>query len=69
MTGVLDFDYVQFTGAYCSFDDEGEKQFSERDPIMINRSSIDAFYDHTIIVGGRTIRVMQTYDEIKAKLR
>ena len=59
---------IKFMGAKVTFDDEGEKQFSERGEIAIRESAILGYYDHTILMDRHTIYVMETMQEIKAKI-
>ena len=58
---------IRFSGAYM-YEEEGKKEFSEKGPINIVPSHIVAYYDHVILTHTNKIRVMETYDEIKAKL-
>ena len=74
-TGVLLYEepkqnivFVSFQGAISDIDDDGAIDYSPRGEIVINVSQIAAFYDHTIVIMGRKIRVMETMDEIRAKL-
>ena len=55
---------IEFQGA--SRDELG--QYSERGAIWINPARITAFYDHTILVDGYKIRVMDTEEEIVRRL-
>lgn len=56
--------FIQFMGAM-----EGSNgQYYERGPIWINPARITAFYDHTILVDGYKIRVMDTEEEIVRRL-
>ena len=55
---------IEFQGA--SRDELG--QYSERGAIWINPARVSAIYDHTILLDGHKIRVMETADEIIKKL-
>ena len=55
---------IEFQGA--SRDDLG--QYSERGAIWINPAQVSAIYDHTILLDGHKIRVMETEPEIIKKL-
>lgn len=57
--------YIQFNGASTEIDDNGEIiKYVPLDPIVINAARIDGYYDHTILMDGRKIRVMETREEI-----
>lgn len=56
--------FVQFMGAMEGSDGD----YYERGPIWINPARITAFYDHTILVDGYKIRVMDTEEEIVRRL-
>lgn len=61
---------VTFEGAELSLSDDINHPFNytPRGAITINLDRIDAYYDHTILVGGHKIRVMDTFDEIRQKI-
>ncbi len=62
--------FVSFMGAVTDIDDDGKIiDYAPRGKVVINVAQIGAVYDHTIIIMGHKIRVMETLDEIKAKLR
>ena len=61
--------FIEFTGASGSLDDDGMlKDYVPRDKITINVNRISGYYDHTILVEGRKIRVMDSYNEIALKI-
>ena len=62
---------VTFEGAELSLSDDINHPFNytPRGSITINMDRIDAYYDHTILVGGHKIRVMDTFDEIAEKIK
>lgn len=61
--------FVPFQGATMDFDDEGHLQdLVPRSTIMINILEIEGFYDHTILINGRKLRVMETLTEIRNKV-
>jgi len=61
--------FVEFQGATMDFDDEGHLQeLVPRSTIMINVLEIEGFYDHTILINGRKLRVMETLTEIRNKV-
>ena len=65
-----DVSFVEFYGAAMGYDEDGKLiDIVERDPIVINVSRIDSYYDHTILVAGRKVRVMETRNEITRKLK
>lgn len=61
--------FIKFRGAIMTIDDDGRVDYTPRDDVVINVAQICAFYDHTIIVMGHKIRVMETFEDIKARLR
>lgn len=61
--------FVEFQGATGSTDDCGQLlEYIPRDKITVNVIRISGFYDHTILVDGRKIRVMETYSQIALKI-
>lgn len=54
---------ILFKGATKDGDD-----FTERGPVWINPARICAIYDHTILVDGYKIRVMETAKEAVDKI-
>lgn len=60
---------ASFMGATTEIDDDGRIiDYIPRGEIVINVAQICAFYDHTIMVCGHKIRVMETLEEIRRKL-
>ena len=57
---------VEFMGATYA-EEDGEKVYRALNAVSVNPFNVSAFYDHTILLGGNKIRVMETYDEIKQK--
>lgn len=51
--------FVEFRGAAKDGD-----LYTDRGPIWINPALVAGFYDHTILIEGNKIRVMETTDEI-----
>ena len=62
--------FVTFQGAAVTFADDANELpvYKPRGEITLNPERIDAVYDHTIIIGGHKIRVMENYEEIKRKV-
>jgi len=61
--------FVTLMGAATDIDDDGKIiEYEPRGEVVINVAQIGAVYDHTIIIMGHKIRVMETLEEIKAKL-
>lgn len=61
--------FVEFRGAIANVDDDSMKvEYIPRDQISVNICRISGFYDHTILVEGRKIRVMDTYAQIALKI-
>ena len=62
--------FVSFMGAATDIDDDGRiTEYIPRGEVVINVAQISAVYEHTIIIMGHKIRVMETLEEIKAKLK
>jgi len=59
---------VEFTGAIATMEGDGALDYTPRDKITVNIHRISGFYDHTILVDGRKIRVMETYSQIALKI-
>lgn len=63
-------EFIKFQGAIMDVDDEGRiVDYVPRGEILINAAQICAAYDHTIMVMGHKIRVMESLEEITQKLR
>lgn len=60
--------FITFTGATIDYEDGVLVDIVPREKIVINVNRIDAFYDHTILIDGRKIRVMETLAEIREKI-
>ena len=62
--------FLKFTGASCKVADadHGQTQYVERGDIYINPDHICGFYDHTILILGNKIRVMETTEQIRERL-
>ena len=60
--------FVEFRGALTDVDDDGAIDYAPRGEVFVNVGQVAAFYDHTICIMGRKIRVMETLDEIRRKL-
>lgn len=61
--------FVEFEGAFVQeVEDTGKLEFIPRGPIHIRLDKIVAFYDHTVILFGNKIRVMETAAQIELKL-
>ncbi len=59
---------VKLMGAAVRQMDDGDWEYTEREPIWINPARVDMVYDHTVVVGGSKVRVMDRTDEIVAKI-
>lgn len=62
------FRFAKFRGAKMYTDDDGIPHYEPWDDIVINVAQIGAYYDHTIMVMGHKIRVMETLEEIRKKV-
>lgn len=60
---------IRFRGARIEYEDDGEKKYSDRGPIWINRDAVIGFYEHTLLTANHQIRVMEKIWEIGAKMR
>ena len=61
--------FAEFRGAAMEFDDDGKNVgVYPRETIMINVKMIEGFYDHTILLDSRKVRVMETLAEIWKKI-
>ena len=59
---------IEFRGAKVEMNDEGEKEYEDRGPIWINPNALAGFYEHTLLVNGHKVRVMEEIPEIQEKL-
>lgn len=62
--------YLRLTGAAArtADADQGQTQYVKRGDIYINPDHICGFYDHTILIAGIQIRVMETTEQIREML-
>ena len=61
--------FIEFEGAAMDVDDmTGERDYAPRGKVCVNTDNIGGFYDHTILLLGHKIRVMEGYDELVARL-
>ena len=61
--------FVEFEGASTTMDEEtGKLEFTPRGKIVVQVSRIGAYYDHTIILFGNKVRVMETANQIALKI-
>lgn len=62
--------FVTIMGAAIEIDDDGKiVEYTPRGEVVINVGRINAIYDHTILTAGHKIRVMETLEEIREKIR
>ena len=62
--------FVRFMGAATDIDDDGRiTDYVPRGEVVVNVMQIGAVYDHTLLIMGHKIRVMETMDEIMKKLK
>ena len=60
--------FVAFRGALMEVDDDGNTSFTPRTSVIVNTDQIGAAFDHTVIVMGHKIRVMENVEEIGIKI-
>ena len=60
-------DIIEFRGAQMH-EEDGKREYVSVGPVAVNVDQIVAYYDHTILSANNKIRIMETYEEIKAKL-
>lgn len=61
--------FIEFEGAMASVDEDTNKlEYTPRGPIWIQAGHIGAYYDHTILLFGNKIRVMETAAQIAVKI-
>jgi hypothetical protein len=61
--------FIEFEGATGTIDEEtNQLTFFPRGPIWIQLDNIGAYYDHTILLFGNKIRVMETAAQIAVKI-
>ena len=61
---------VEFEGALAEVnEDTGKLEFVPRGVIYINVNKIGGFYDHTLLLFGNKIRVMETAAQIYVKIK
>lgn len=60
--------FVEFEGALAVAGEDGKLEFTPRGKISINVANIGGYYDHTILLFGNKVRVMETAAQIGLKL-
>ena len=55
---------IEFQGATSRTEDDGSRTWEPRGPVAINPDHVVAVYDHSVVVPGNIIRVMESYEEI-----
>jgi hypothetical protein len=61
--------FIEFEGAAMDVDDmTGERDYAPRGKVCVNTDNIGAFYDHTLLLLGHKIRVMEDYEEIRNRI-
>ena len=60
---------IRFRGAKVTYNDDGEKEYTDRGEIVLKEQAIIGYHDHTILMDRHTIFVMETLDEIAEKMR
>jgi len=60
---------IRFTGANVTVSDDGEREYTPRGPIWLRCEAIIGYYEHTVLVGGLKIWVMETAEQIGEKVR
>ena len=61
--------FIEFEGALCTMDEStNDLVFTPRGKISIQLGNIGGYYDHTILLFGNKIRVMETAAQIALKI-
>lgn len=60
--------FLKFEGAAMTEGDNG-REYKPRGPIWIESNAIVAYYSHTVLTNQNKIRVMETEEDIRLKLR
>lgn len=55
--------FIKLTGASCVRTDD-VKEYHPIAPVIVNVNRISAFYDHTILMDGQKVLVMETMEDI-----
>ena len=59
---------IEFQGALVDKDADDQLTYTPRGKISVNPARIAGYYDHTILIDGYKVRVMETYAQIALKL-
>jgi len=59
--------FIELQGALCEKEDD-RLIYTPRGEIAINPARIAGYYDHTIMIDGYKIRVMESYVQIALKI-
>ena len=59
--------FIELEGALCEKEDD-RLVYTPRGEIAINPARIAGYYDHTIMIDGYKIRVMESYAQIALKI-
>lgn len=59
---------IEFQGALVDKDADDQLTYTPRGKISVNPARIAGYYDHTILIDGYKVRVMETYAQIGLKL-
>lgn len=60
--------FLSFQGAAVEYDDDGRLSYLPRGEVVVNVGRIGAYYDHTLLIEGHKIRVMDTVSQIGLKI-
>lgn len=60
--------FIKFMGAHMETEDNGQVNYSPWDNVVVNVAQIGAVYDHTIVIMGHKIRVMESLEEIMERI-
>lgn len=61
---------IRFQGAQIvNIKENGEREYRAQGPIWLRVEAIVGYYDHTVLVGGHKIRVMETAEQIGRMVR
>jgi len=58
---------IEFRGA-ARDEISGQTEYTDRGPVWVNPEHVSCVYDHTILIDGHKIRVMEPMEEIVSRI-